>query len=70
MEGYEQVPFDGEMNDEASVPVPEEAIRERAHELYERAGRQDGMDLENWLQAESELRAEIGGQHESMAASG
>ncbi len=33
----------------------EEHIRERAYELYEQRGREDGHDLEDWLQAESEL---------------
>jgi hypothetical protein len=33
-----------------------EAISRRAFEIWERTGRPDGRDLENWLQAESELR--------------
>ena len=33
----------------------EAQIRERAYELYEERGRQDGLDLEDWLQAESEI---------------
>ena len=31
-----------------------EKIRSRAYELYERRGRTDGHDLEDWLQAEAE----------------
>ena len=31
-------------------------IAERAYELYERQGRREGHDLQNWLQAERELR--------------
>jgi len=32
-----------------------EQIRIRAFELYELRGREDGHDLDNWLQAESEI---------------
>lgn len=32
-----------------------EEVAERAYQLYERAGRRDGSDLEHWLQAEAEL---------------
>jgi hypothetical protein len=34
----------------------EEQIRKRAHELYLERGCQDGLALEDWLQAEAELR--------------
>ncbi|KQP94540.1 DUF2934 domain-containing protein [Methylorubrum extorquens] len=33
-------------------------IRERAHELWERNHRPEGLDIEFWLAAERELRAE------------
>ena len=33
-----------------------EEIRERAYEVYVGRGRIDGFDLEDWLQAEKELR--------------
>lgn len=33
----------------------EEQIRCRAYELYENRGRQDGHDVEDWLQAEAEI---------------
>jgi len=48
----------------ASTPAPpstesasevQEQIRRRAYELYEERGRGDGRDLEDWLQAESEV---------------
>ena len=32
-----------------------EPIRRRAYELYEQRGRNDGHDLNDWLQAESEM---------------
>jgi hypothetical protein len=33
-------------------------IERRAYELYEGRGREDGRDLDDWLQAESEVRNE------------
>ncbi len=33
----------------------QEQIRRRAYELYEQRGRNDGHELEDWLQAESEV---------------
>jgi len=35
-------------------------IAQRAYELYEQRGRQDGMALENWLEAERELAGASG----------
>jgi hypothetical protein len=33
----------------------QERIRLRAYDLYEQRGREDGLDLDDWLRAESEL---------------
>jgi len=33
----------------------EEQIRLRAYELYEARGREDGHELDDWLQAEAEI---------------
>jgi len=33
----------------------QEQVRRRAFELYEQHGKEDGHDLDDWLQAESEL---------------
>lgn len=33
----------------------EQQIRDRAYELYEARGREDGHDLEDWHQAEKEI---------------
>ncbi len=33
-----------------------EGIRRRAHELYEARGREEGHDLEDWMQAEAESK--------------
>jgi len=40
----------------AESPVDiQEQVRRRAFDLYEQRGREDGHDLDDWLQAESEL---------------
>ena len=65
MSAAQQVPFDIPMQDPTLTTVPEEAIRERAYELYERRGQQDGLDQADWLQAESDLRAEIRARQKS-----
>jgi len=38
-----------------STPDLQEQIRRRAYELYEQRGREDGHELDDWLQAESEV---------------
>ncbi len=35
----------------------EQQIRQRAYELYEQRGRTDGHDLDDWFQAESEIKS-------------
>lgn len=34
-------------------------IAQRAYELYEQRGRQDGQDLQDWLKAEHELAGSV-----------
>lgn len=54
--------------DERMLPRPEEDLRdqrhdriaERAFEIYEGRGGEHGQDLDDWLQAEREVDAEIG----------
>jgi hypothetical protein len=38
-----------------SAPDLDEQIRRRAYHLYEQRGRERGRDLDDWLQAESEV---------------
>ena len=53
-------------SDEPTVLIPiVEQIRQRAYELYEQRGRTDGHDLEDWLQAEGEIK---GTQANAVAA--
>ena len=40
-----------------------EEIQMRAYEIYVERGRVDGHDLEDWLQAENELRENIRRRH-------
>jgi hypothetical protein len=41
----------------AGPPQPnlEQAIRERAHSIWEEEGRPEGRDVEHWLRAETEI---------------
>lgn len=39
--------------------IPEEAIRMRAYQIWEREGRPHGRDHEHWVRARIELDAEI-----------
>jgi DUF2934 family protein len=44
-------------SDEPTVLIPmEQQIQQRAYELYEQRGRTDGYDLDDWLQAEYEIK--------------
>lgn len=43
---------------EATLQITPEQIRERARELWERNHQPEGLDLEFWLLAERELKAE------------
>jgi len=53
-------------SDEPTILIPtEQQIQQRAYELYEQRGRTDGHDLEDWLQAEREIK---GTQTNSAAA--
>lgn len=50
------------LSDDAVTQVTEdleERIRQRAYELYEARDRQDGYELDDWLQAESEAMQQI-----------
>jgi len=35
-----------------------EAIRNKAQEIYEKSGRKEGRDLENWLEAERIVKSQ------------
>jgi hypothetical protein len=37
----------------------QEKIRQRAYELYELRGREDGRDFDDWLKAESEVTGKV-----------
>jgi hypothetical protein len=44
-------------SDEPTVLIPiEQQIQQRAYELYELRGRTDGYELDDWLQAEREIK--------------
>ena len=52
------VPEQATMVDDSMQSNLIERIAERAYSLYERRGRKDGSDLEDWLRAEREILLE------------
>ena len=50
---------------EITEPAYNQEIRVRAYELFEQRGREEGHELDDWLQAEAELtrpaRSQLGG---------
>ena len=48
----------GHNRDQGNLSFSSEEIAERAYQIFEREGRTEGRDMEHWLQAERELRAE------------
>ncbi len=52
--------------DISSLELTERYIQMRAYQLYERRGRQDGYDQEDWFEAEAEI---FGSRHKLWAVS-
>jgi hypothetical protein len=50
------------------TPSLEERIRRRAYELYVQRGNESGSELDDWLQAEEEIRVKIKNPHYSQMA--
>ena len=44
------------------VDIPHDKIAARAAEIWDRKGRPHGQDVQNWMEAEAELRAEFAAQ--------
>jgi hypothetical protein len=59
MFALEQVFPTDSMQDPTSHLIPEEGIRLRAYEIYERRGREDGRAEEDWFETETELRNRV-----------
>jgi hypothetical protein len=49
-------------------PAYNQEIRLRAYELFEQRGREDGHELDDWLQAEAELTRPARSQIRGVAA--
>ncbi len=47
-----------DMPGDPGQPTIEHIVRYRAYELFERRGMKHGYDLQDWLQAEAQVRAE------------
>lgn len=51
----------------AFVPeIPHDKIAARAAEIWDRKGRPEGLDVQNWMEAEAELRAEFAAPPEPL----
>jgi len=46
--------------------IPHDKIAARAAEIWDRKGRPHGQDVQNWMEAEAELRAEFAAPPESL----
>ena len=44
-----------EASDAGSWEVTEDTIRTRAYELFEQRGKEDGHELDDWIEAEAEV---------------
>jgi hypothetical protein len=56
-------------SDEPTVLIPiEQQIQQRAYELYEQRGRRDGHELDDWLQAECEIKGHAGERSNGIAS--
>lgn len=49
-------------NSTRSAGPTHEQIARRAHEIWIRNGRKPGQDRQNWLEAEAQLKKELGGR--------
>lgn len=65
MNVLEQVFATDALHDPILNLISADAIRERAYQIYERRGRQDGRAKEDWLEAEAELHNEAQDQQQS-----
>jgi hypothetical protein len=48
-----------------AAEIPHDKIEARAYEIWVRKGKPHGQDLQNWAEAEAELRAEFAANPES-----
>jgi Protein of unknown function (DUF2934) len=53
-----EIETDPDVENEASGTIAQEEIAQRAYALYEARGREDGHDVDDWLEAERELLEE------------
>ena len=63
----EQVFTANELRGQVFQLASEDAIRQRAYEIYVRRGMQDGRPDDDWFEAEAELRNEAQQQQQAWA---
>ena len=55
VEREREIETNPDVENQASGTITQEEIAQRAYALYEARGREDGHDLDDWLEAEREL---------------
>jgi Protein of unknown function (DUF2934) len=55
VEREREIETNPDVENQASVTITQEEIAQRAYALYEARGREDGHDLDDWLEAERQL---------------
>jgi hypothetical protein len=55
VEREREIETNPDVENQVSVTITQEEIAQRAYALYEARGREDGHDLDDWLEAEREL---------------
>jgi DUF2934 family protein len=55
VEREREIEANPDVENQVSVTITQEEIAQRAYALYEARGREDGHDLDDWLEAEREL---------------
>jgi hypothetical protein len=59
-----------EKDTQTNAPIPEDRIRQRAYEVSQTRGGAPGCELDDWLQAERELKEEMARAHPSDGPAG
>jgi len=55
VESEREIETNTDVENQFSATITQEEIAQRAYALYEARGREDGHDLDDWLEAEREL---------------
>lgn len=59
VESEREIETNTDVENQFSATITQEEIAQRAYALYEARGREDGHDLDDWLEAERELLEQL-----------